>query len=172
MTTMNILNQLLQLAADAGRPLCLCCLIESTDQAGSYERAPSDEDGRDLSSVQVAAVELLLREASMRRIRVLDGLDHDGAARRVRVAAQITSQLLPPTTVDLQGRFAVTLDDDGHLPEPADLEYQLEAAVSALRYYVDEHDQGRWVSPDEVSGAVADLHDSARVLTTVLELQP
>jgi len=168
-TTHDPIELLLDLAADHGLELCAHCLAENTEEAGELQ-GPLDDAG-DLTGVEIAACELLLRVAFISRVLVARGhLGQHQLALRIRVAARITSLLIPPVMWDHEGRYVLAADADGYLPHAEGAELGLSRAEDRLRDYVREHDAGEWVDPHAVAGAVADLHDAARLLHALLDI--
>lgn len=164
--TYDPLTLLFHLAADSDLGMAASDAIHSPAEAGILDTPL--RDAGDLTSVQVAALDLLLHETAMRTLR--PNFDANRAMRRVRVAAAITGVLMPPVQTDSDGRYAATLDIDGNLPTVDDYLPDLRQAEQRLAAYRADHDRGEWVDPNAVAGAVADLHDTTRTLVAVMEV--
>lgn len=155
------------IAARRGLDLCLNCLAVSTEEAGVLD-APLRDSG-DLDSDDVAILDTLLRE-----YRLGDDLCYTGqwtamqAVVRLRIVARIASLVLPPCVHDYEGRFAVVLDEDGHLPNLIDAQNTLSLHVRRLEGYLAEHDSGEWIDPNVIAGQVANVHDAARAAEVLL----
>jgi hypothetical protein len=162
------LPTLLTLAADSGGlTISACELITSTSEAGLLD-SPLRE-ARDLTATTVAATYLLVAEIDWRSIRVMNGLPQIKAAKRVRIAAALVGLLLPPVRRDEDARYALVPDADGYLPTADEVLTGLHQAAQRVETYLDEHTLGEWVDPSALAGAVADVHDAARMLVALLE---
>lgn len=67
---------------------------------------------------------------------------------------------------DYAGRYTLTLDEDGYLPDLGALEVRVTLAAISLRGYLTDHDNGQWIDPNALAGTVVDVHDAALALET------
>jgi hypothetical protein len=157
------------IAARRGLDLCLDCLAVSTDEAGVLDAPPRDSG--DLDSDDVAMIDTLLREHRLGRSLTNSG-DWTAmqAATRLRVVARIASLVLPPCVYDYEDRFAVRLDEDGHLPDVTGAQNDVLGYLMRVEDYLAEHDSGQWIDPNALAGEVANVHDAVRMVETLLDL--
>jgi hypothetical protein len=161
----------LDLARAAGVEVCIDCLAASTDQAGTLPRPPRDSGV--LTTSQAAAIDTVLNQDSWRWVYDVHGVCSPGVAvKRLRMVAWLASRVLPPVVVDYDGRYALGLGEDGAWPSVEAEERALRHELETLRAYLREHDSGSWVDPNAVAGALADVHDGARLLEALYELAP
>ncbi len=160
------LPTLLHLASDNGLRAAACDLINGDREAGVLLEPLLDAN--DLTDVAVGAIDLLLAEIDWRSHWVAYGTPQVIAAKRIRIAASLTGLLLPPVVIDYDRRYALVPDDGGYLPHADEILRLLREAEQRLRAYLAEHDRGEWVDANAVAGAVADIHDSARMLNALL----
>jgi hypothetical protein len=161
-TTHDPLVQAARLAADYGLRLDPYALADSTAEAGTLRRPERSE--HDLSRQGVAACDLLLRETARSAPLCGDGGPDLDAVLRLRMLARIVSMLLPPVVGDYAGRYSLRPGPSGYIPDAFDLDVEVRQHAARLAAYIAEHDAGEWVDPYAVAGAVADLHDTVRLM--------
>lgn len=166
MTSNDIPTTLFHLAVECDLGLAASDIIRTRRQAGLLH-GPL-RDSFDVSDIAVTATSLLLKEVQRRSLRVWDAMPQAVAAERVRICAGLAGLHLPPVRIDSQGRFAVTLDHNGNLPCTDWLVMRLNREAERARNYLDSIDTGEWVDPNALAGAVADIHDTALMIVTVL----
>jgi hypothetical protein len=161
----------LQLAEEAGHPLCWPCLLEDNTEAGTLDRP--DRRIHDLLPRHIALVDLLLNDVALCDVLVVIGkLKPAVAAMRLRALAKLVATVMPAVVEDQDGRFGVGLNGEDRLPSTFWYEREVTLAAQAVRSYVDDHDRGEWVDPYVMAGAVADLHDALRDLVALNDVTP
>lgn len=161
----TLLDQLLALAAEAGKAQCLTCLLRRPEDAGQIDVQPRDSGDLLDMPLGVAAAELLLTEAA--HVNSAHGPSPSAGVIRIRLAAYLASLQLPPAVSCEQDSYAYLEEHSEVLPgfkslEALEfLELRLQAALRGLTLAVDAHDQGVWVDPHGVAALVVDIHDAA-----------
>ena len=161
----TFLDQLLTLAAEAGKEQCLSCLVRRPEDAGQIDTPPRDSGDLLDTPSGVAAVELLLAE--VKQVHSADGPSPSVGVVRIRLAAYLASLQLPPAVSCEQDSYAYLEEHNEVLPGFESLEAleylepRLEAALRGLTLALASHDQGVWVDPNGVASYVVDVHDAA-----------
>ena len=138
-------------------------------QAGTLATPPRDSGI--LSDQDAYVIDAVLRQFDwLSHYEIEDVCSRYQGCRRVQLVAAVAAHLLPPVVWDYEGRYSVTISDDGFLPFLQDVERTLHAHVARLREYLMDHDAGAWVDPNAVAGEVANVHDAARMLCVLLEV--
>ena len=170
-TSTDTLDMIFDLAADAGVPQCLCCVMKRTGQAGTLDGAPRDSGDLLDMPATVAAAQLVFTEAQDRGTFVYTGeLSAAVAVKRLRMVAYVASRIMPPVIYDYDARYALQPLSDGFLPIREELDSTLSRTVTAMAAYLASHDDGDWIDPNALAGAVTDLHDAAHMLETWWDL--
>ena len=150
----------LAMAHRKGMDLCVHCLVDSRDEAGTLDaRAPP---GAGISPMDAALIDTLLHQAQILPLYLREQFcDEQTAICRLRIVAKIAYLLLPAQITDHEDRYTLTLSDDGSLPHPWAVQTILDRHLRDLTQYLGEHDAGEWVDINALAGEVANVHDAA-----------
>lgn len=137
-------------------------LADLNCEAGTIT-APLRDSG-DFDVTSAAMLDCVLREAQARRWLVDSSERPEMWTARLLYGCRLGLKMLPPVLIDLFDRFVLELDEDGQPPHVAGLENDVSRAVDRLQQYLAASDAGDWTCSNVMAGALADIHDSVRLV--------
>ena len=167
--TTDPLAAIVTLAARHGLTPSVLALVDGRTQAGTLMAPPRDSS--DLIADEIVAAKTVVSQfAWLSTYRSNGTCCFPTAYRRLQMVAAVALLVLPGVVWDYEGRFSVTLDDKGFLPEAPAVEARVIFHVRRLEEYLKDSAAGEWVDPNALAGEVANVHDAARMLVTVMEI--
>lgn len=167
--TYDVLNMILGLASEAGVQIDPDDVFNSSREAGTITAA--HRDCPDMTPWAPAACDLVIKESRFKPIYLAQyGASPYEIACRMRMCAYVASTIMPTTLIDVFGRYSLGIDEDGEVPKAEHIEHWLDQAVEVLAGYLAEYDSSGWIDPHVLAGAVADVHDAARMSMAAHEI--